>query len=507
MFNKKIFFFIVQIFLCNAFQACPPKGNRNSTDSITIEDFLNTVPQSSLVNAFDTFENKLNEDFNVFVLNVGQGNFIVLKYKKNIAIVDAGVAYNIMPFQNFWNKHSKILSKIFDNTSIKAVVITHPDKDHYNYIPELLTQYKKEDEDVTFFLSRNSESDYQSPKISFGPDNVYVVNSSNDKICSNELLTLLFGIEIAKNASISFLVPLTKIENSVNNDISLILKITYHNQSILFTGDATGKTFEAIVGDSKNNENREILSGTNVLVAPHHGSISDGSLLWLMHITSKNPYNFAGAIFCAPLGINKGNDLLTKEESKQDYFAQKDFYSHPNYYIDKINYENKTFDHKIIYHHNVGQGSNPSKEKTTKNPIFITSCVEHAYWLNFSKETGMQIFNDSNEEFYPLVSPQGWTMSNQKLIDGFKGKDETIFHATMARFFQTPEILQCQCSTGTKLEAVLTSRTEKTIYSKDILKLFQFFVNLNATVDDLKQWWKSKTSLVVRKRSSSCLGD
>ena len=31
--------------------------------------------------------------------------------------------------------------------------------------------------------------------------------------------------------------------------------------------------------------------------------------------------------------FNKENDLLTKKESKQDYIAQKDFYSHPNYYI------------------------------------------------------------------------------------------------------------------------------------------------------------------------------
>lgn len=52
---------------------------------------------------------------------------------------------------------------------------------------------------------------------------------------------------------------------------------------------------------------------------------------------------------------------------------------------------------------------------------------------------------------------------------------------------------------------MLPYRTEGTMYSEEVLKLFQHWIDKNATTDDLKQWWESKTSVTARKRSSSIL--
>ena len=273
-----------------------------------------------------------------------------------------------------------------------------------------------------------------------------------------------------------------KAENLGNNDLSLVVKVLFNNnQSVLFTGDATGKTLDSIWQNDKSSLN------THFLIAPHHGAATDGSLLWPIYVNSLNPYNFAGVIFSAPLGSDD-------KENKQ----QQSTYGHPNAYIQRVNLQNRVFSHYSKYHYGKGK---EAKEKLTTKPIFVTGCVTHLYWLNFSQDNGMSIFH--NNEFYPLVSSQGWTISIQKLIDGFKTKDETIFHATMARFFQTPEILQCQCSTGTKLEMLLSHKTDATMYSKEVLELFRYFVDSSATEDELKQWWGSKTSVTARKRSPS----
>ena len=116
----------------------------------------------------------------------------------------------------------------------------------------------------------------------------------------------------------------------------------------------------------------------------------------------------------------------------------------------------------------------------------------------------MSIFH--NKEFYPLLSSNGWTTATQKLINGFNNSDKTIFRATIARFFQTPEILKCRNVFGEKLKTKLHQRTEETLYSEEVLSLFRFFSQPNATKKDLKQWYERHIySDGLRKRSPSCV--
>lgn len=497
--KKAISFFGFSLYLCICWAY--PFGNVSSESG---SQPLNPKIIDQQEGLIDKLKEINDNDLNVFVFNVGQGNFVILRYNENLIIIDAG---NIAAgrtdkaqtdFESYYNGHKEVWNAIINGAQLKAVIISHPDADHYNYIPGFvkLLKAKKLQEDFNaccFFVSKNDETNYNCLKsnktIKNNITNAVVITTANFVEQGEILNELLFG-KSDKNR-ISFLNPIemTKREKLENNDLSLVVKVLFNNnQSVLFTGDATGKTLDSIW------QNDKLSLNTHFLIAPHHGAATDGSLLWPIYVNSLNPYNFAGVIFSAPLG----------SDDKQ----QQSTYGHPNAYIQRVNLQNRVFSHYSKYHYGKGE---EAKEKLTTKPIFVTGCVTHLYWLNFSQDNGMSIFH--NNEFYPLVSSQGWTTSIQKLIDGFKTKDETIFHATMARFFQTPEILKCQCTTGTKLgnilklEMTLPYRTEETMYSEEVLKLFQHWIDPNATTDDLKQWWGSKTSVTARKRSPSWIDD
>ena len=231
----------------------------------------------------------------------------------------------------------------------------------------------------------------------------------------------LFGSCPRKN-SIRFLKPIEMKEGEKlgNNDLSLVVKVSFNGtQSILFTGDATGKTLDTIWQNNKNSLN------THFLIAPHHGAATDGSLLWPMYVNSLNPYNFAGVIFSAPLGSDGGKQ-------------QQSTYGHPNAYIQRLNLQNRVFSHYSKYHYGK---DNEARTKLTTKPIFVTGCVTHLYWLNFSQDKGMSIFH--NNEFYPLVSKDGWGTSMQQILDVLSSDKDEIFKSTLSIIFKDPQILKC----------------------------------------------------------------
>ncbi len=73
----------------------------------------------------------------VFVIKVDQGTFICVKncYKNKIVIIDAGSS-NL----KFEDLAPNSLNYIFEGCTISAIIITHLDKDHYNYLGK--TEFK-----------------------------------------------------------------------------------------------------------------------------------------------------------------------------------------------------------------------------------------------------------------------------------------------------------------------------------------------------------------------------
>lgn len=64
----------------------------------------------------------------MFAFNVGQ-NFILLRCQKTAILVDAGSSSKT----NCSSYIQELFEACLGNAEIKAIIITHPDSDHYNY--------------------------------------------------------------------------------------------------------------------------------------------------------------------------------------------------------------------------------------------------------------------------------------------------------------------------------------------------------------------------------------
>ncbi len=408
------------------------QGKEKGIIPISEDKFLKTIKEGVTDNTL-----------HCFVFNIGQGNFIVLKFNQNIMIIDCGFQNATKEScGNFFKTNENTIESIFKQSSIKAVVVTHPDADHYNCLKYLLGT-RKLDEKCVFITGREGEEDYNFfKKLPKEKHVLYAVESYtlyND--ASIALTMALFG-QSNNNGTIEILEPAYKIEAKDTNSHSLILKVTYDKQSILFTGDATKATFEAIYGDTKNEQvknlsikNRLALKSVNFLISPHHGASSAESNLWLMHVNAKNFYNFVGTIFCA------SNDTQ---------------HGHPGKYIDTIAFENKTFGHEFKYYYAKNQNS---RQKASHEPIWVTGLTTYAYWLKLSPEDGMQIFNDLNGEFYTLLTKDGWSLKMQTIYDDLK--KDNVPEATWGILLQNPRKWKCRNGKGQILSEALYANENK----------------------------------------------
>lgn len=84
---------------------------------------------------------------NIFPFASGQGNFILLKCRNRIMIIDGGMqapgfsgrgafyeGRSPLSWDEFLVKNNDILNEIFSGAKISAVIVTHADSDHYDWL-------------------------------------------------------------------------------------------------------------------------------------------------------------------------------------------------------------------------------------------------------------------------------------------------------------------------------------------------------------------------------------
>lgn len=190
---------------------------------------------------------KLSKDYplNVYFLDVGKADAIVIQYEEYTILIDTGTYDSAEEIDVFLRKLKvKEISRVF---------LTHPDKDHigglyplyqrYNIdeliYPKVPTDLEPDSEEYALFLQITEDKDIESIEI-----------AKEDSIDTGAL-------------KIDILSPFDKAKTT--NDLSLVIKLTYKDVSVLFCGDIEKKAENYLLDINAD------LSADVIKIA-HHGS-------------------------------------------------------------------------------------------------------------------------------------------------------------------------------------------------------------------------------------------
>ena len=211
--------------------------------------------KTSIKDTKDTFlekDIKTNGELEVYFIDVGQGDSILIKEKDKTMLIDAGN-----------NEDGALLVDYFKELGISKfdyIIGTHPHEDHIGGLDNVINE--------------------------FDVDKIYMPKVSTTTITFEEVLDAIrnkgltvstpdIGYEFnLDNADIKVL----HVNNDVKdlNDASIVLKLTFGNNSFLFMGDAPKKVEKSIL-----NQNIK----ADVLKVGHHGSEYSSSMEFLKNVS------------------------------------------------------------------------------------------------------------------------------------------------------------------------------------------------------------------------------
>ena len=200
-----------------------------------------------------------SNEIKIHIINVGQGDAILVQVNNKNLLIDSGSKSEKKKLTNYLNS---IYIPQFD-----YIIATHPHEDHIGNMSYIINKYK-----VLNFYSPKVESSttsFESMAESLARKNIKVkVLKSNNN-----------SIDLGDNTIIEFFSPNLESYDNLNN-YSPIIKISYGNNSFLFTGDAEKDIEEEVINKSFNLK-------SDVLKIGHHGSSTSTSKNFLDKINPK----------------------------------------------------------------------------------------------------------------------------------------------------------------------------------------------------------------------------
>lgn len=195
----------------------------------------------------------------VSFLDVGQGDAILINFRKNYQILIDGGPSGKKVLQEL----AKVMPT-FDN-KIELIISTHPDRDHFVGLIDVIKKY-----DIGEILINGQQSD----------DELWQV--FQEEVAKKNIKEETVGegsqIDIGSDFKMTFFNP-DKIEKNrkAKNDSSVVARLDYGQNSFLFTGDAG---FDAEADMIFDHENLDV----DYLKVGHHGSRYSTSKFFLARV-------------------------------------------------------------------------------------------------------------------------------------------------------------------------------------------------------------------------------
>ncbi len=204
------------------------------------------------------------KSFTITMLDVGQGDSIVGINNDGVFLIDGGGNNNFSTGENIILPYLK--SKGIQ--TIDFVFVSHNDSDHIKGVIEILDKIKIKN----LFLPINNTLDENYKTL---------LNTAKDKNIPIYFLQNGDSLALGKNLNFDVLHPNKEFLDKDDNNNSLVLKLNYNNNSVLFTGDIEKRAEEFLLD---NNENLK----SDILKVAHHGSKTSTTTNFIKNVAPKD---------------------------------------------------------------------------------------------------------------------------------------------------------------------------------------------------------------------------
>lgn len=245
----------------------------------------------------------------IYFLNIGQGDSIFIKTPtgKHI-LVDGG------PGKNVLSELKDVLPSF--NASFDYVISTHPDRDHLEGLISVVEKYKINK--IIFTGASNQKGNLNELFLKkIREKNIPVIIGEDDH-----------DIMMGDGVFIDILFPFTAAFDvkTNTNDASIVAKVTYGENEILFTGDMEASVEEKLIGNN-------IDINADILKVAHHGSktsTTEGFLKkvspqWsVISVGKDNSYHHPHPSVLNRLKMYGGRTLRTDTEGRVEFVLSKE---------------------------------------------------------------------------------------------------------------------------------------------------------------------------------------
>jgi competence protein ComEC len=243
------------------------------TERFTFSNGSSTV-QHQIIQDAKSFSNTVAaaKRMEVHFIDVGQGDCILIVCPNGKRIlVDAGSStedFDPEPVRDY------LLEQLGSNERIGALVITHPDDDHCNLLPDILEEVKIEHIYLTDDPDEPGEydEDVENWLREFPPSNRTILTAENYNIPSPKQLDDFGEVKVLVLAA-NFK---AKEGGSTTNPRSIVLKVSFGDIDFLLAGDATKKTENDILKRISHT-----VMDVECLKIGHHGSTTSTLGKWV----------------------------------------------------------------------------------------------------------------------------------------------------------------------------------------------------------------------------------